>query len=119
MRKLIIGSLLAASLAALPAAARTSVDFYVNVEPPAPLYEVAPAPRAGYVWVPGRWDWRGHRHHWVRGHWARHRHGYYDEPVRWVHRDRGHHHRHGGWRDHDRDGVPNRYDRAPHDPYWH
>ncbi len=27
------------------------------------------------------------------------------------------HGRRGHWRDHDRDGVPNRYDRAPHNPY--
>ena len=26
-------------------------------------------------------------------------------------------HRHWGWRDDDHDGVPNRYDRAPHNPY--
>lgn len=118
MRKLIVGSLLTASLAALPAAAGTSVDFHVNVAPPAPLYEVVPAPRAGYVWVPGYWDWRGHHHHWVSGYWVRHRPGPYYEPVRRVYRD-GHYHRRAGWRDYDRDGVPNRYDRAPHDPYWH
>jgi hypothetical protein len=35
--------------------------------------------------------------------------GYY-ESRRWEHR-------HNGWRDDDRDGVPNRYDRAPHNPY--
>jgi hypothetical protein len=34
---------------------------------------------------------------------------YYGEPR--------HHGRRGHWRDHDRDGVPNRYDRAPHNPY--
>ena len=27
------------------------------------------------------------------------------------------HVRHGAWRDADRDGVPNRYDRAPRNPY--
>jgi hypothetical protein len=27
------------------------------------------------------------------------------------------HHRNGAWRDADRDGVPNRYDRAPNNPY--
>jgi hypothetical protein len=117
MRKLIVGSLIAASLAALPAAARSNVDFYVNVAPPAARYEVVPAPRAGYVWVPGFWDWRAHRYHWVGGHWIRHRPGYYYEPVRWVYRDGRYHHRRAGWRDADRDGVPNRYDRAPHNPY--
>ena len=39
-----------------------------------------------------------HRHH---GHYGHHGH-------------RGHR---GHWRDHDRDGVPNRYDRAPHNPW--
>jgi hypothetical protein len=32
-------------------------------------------------------------------------------------RDRRHHRRHGAWGDADRDGVPNRYDRAPQNPY--
>jgi hypothetical protein len=27
------------------------------------------------------------------------------------------HHRDGAWADADRDGVPNRYDRAPYNPY--
>jgi hypothetical protein len=32
-------------------------------------------------------------------------------------RDRRHHRRHGAWGDADRDGVPNRFDRAPQYPY--
>jgi hypothetical protein len=37
------------------------------------------------------------------------------QPVYYgSHRHQG---RRGHWRDHDRDGVPNRYDRAPHNPY--
>ena len=39
---------------------------------------------------------------------------YYERPYHW--RQRGHHH-HGGWGDRDRDGVPNRYDRAPGNPW--
>ena len=110
MRKLILGSLIAATFAglSLPAAARTSVDFHLNVVPsvvPVAPVEYAPAPRRGYVWVPGYWDWRYDRRHWVRGHWVRHRPGH-------------HYYGHAGWRDSDRDGVPNRYDRAPRDPYW-
>jgi hypothetical protein len=35
------------------------------------------------------------------------------EPVYYEHR----HHRRGPWGDADRDGVPNRYDHAPHNPY--
>ena len=82
---LLVAALLAASLgAALPAAARTEVDFYVNTPPPAPRVEVVPAPRPGWAWVPGFWEWRGHRHVWVSGHWVRERHGYYYAPGRWV-----------------------------------
>ena len=119
MRKLIIGSVVAAALgaAALPAAARTNVDFFVNIAPPPVYHEVVPAPRVGYVWVPGYWDWRYGRYYWVAGSWSRHRPGYYYQPVRWHYRD-GRYYRAGGWRDADHDGVPNRYDRAPYNPRW-
>ena len=124
MKKTLIAVMLASSSAvfALPAAA----EIYVNIAPPAPRYEVVPAPRAGYVWVPGYWDWRGNRHVWMRGHWERERHGYYWHPNRWIERDghyvleKGrwdreryaeHRGRGGEYGDRDRDGVPNRYDR--------
>ena len=117
MKRSIAGTFIAAALAAsaLPAVART--DVFVSVAPPAPRYEVAPAPRAGFVWAPGYWDWRRGSYHWVGGHWNRPRPGYLYHPVRWVHRDGGYY-RAGGWRDSDHDGVPNRYDRAPLNPYW-
>ena len=117
--------------------------MYLDVAPPAPRYEVVPAPRAGYVWQPGYWDWRGDRHYWRKGYWVRERPGYYWHPSRWEQRD-------GRWymeraagiasvtpttnaprhgdrdrdgvpnrydRDRDNDGVPNRADRAPDNPY--
>jgi len=119
MRKLLIGCFAAAALAAaaLPAEARTYVDFQLNVAPPVAPYELVPAPRPGFVWAPGYYDWRYNRYIWVPGHWNRHRPGYYYEPVRWVHRG-GRYYRAGGWRDADRDGVPNYADRAPHNPYY-
>ncbi len=119
MRKLIIGSLVAAALsaAAFPAAARTNVDFFVNIGPPPVYREMIPPSRAGYAWAPGYWDWRYGRYYWVGGTWSRHRAGYYYEPVRWHNRD-GRYYRAGGWRDSDGDGVPNRYDRAPYNPRW-
>ena len=118
-RKLLLASLATLAIgAALPASARTSVDFYVNVAPPAPVVEYAPAPRPGFVWVPGFWEWRRHRHVWVGGHWERVRPGYYYAPARWVqHGDRWAYSG-GGWRrDSDHDGVPDRYDARPHNPY--
>ena len=120
MKKTLVAALFAASTAAftLPAAA----EVYVNIAPPAPRYEVVPAPRHGYVWAPGYWDWRGHRHVWVKGHWERERHGMYWHPNRWTERDGRYVLEKGRWDreryaeahgrgDRDHDGVPNRVDR--------
>ena len=85
MKKVLAAVLIASTFgaAALPAAARTNVDFFVNVGPPPVLYAPA-APRVGVIWVPGYWDWRHGRHYWVRGHYTRHRHGYVYAPARWY-----------------------------------
>jgi len=117
-RKLLLAALAVSSigLAPLPAAAELSV--FLDVAPPAPRYEVVPAPRAGYVWQPGFWEWRGDRHVWRKGYWVRERPGYFWHPSRWEHRDgrwvleRGgwHRERYARW-DRDRDGIPNRFDR--------
>jgi hypothetical protein len=58
-------------------------------EPPPPQYEViTPAPDPTFVWIGGRWEWRGHwvwmhghwdhphpGHVWVVGHWEPRSHG--------------------------------------------
>jgi WXXGXW repeat (2 copies) len=119
-RKPLLLALILASLGSIsiPALARPDVDVYLNVAPPPPRYEVVPEPRRGYVWVPGYWDARGHRHVWARGHWERARHGHYWREPRWVQRDNGWVLERGRWlRDSDRDGVPDRYDRSPGNPY--
>ena len=79
----------AGSLGALGTAA-ANADVYVRIAPPAPRYEVVPAVPSGCVWVPGYWNWRGHRYVWVRGHRVHARRG-----EHWV----GHHWRedHGRW----------------------
>ena len=64
--------------------ARTIV---VEVAPPPARVEVVPAPRRGYVWAPGYWDWRGRKHVWRSGYWVRERRGYHYAPSRWN--DRG------------------------------
>ena len=123
-RQWLLGALLAASLGsvALPSAAEISV----NIAPPAPRYEAAPAARHGYVWAPGYWDWRHGHYVWVRGHWEHEHHGMYWHPHRWEQVDGHWVMREGGWHteryamgDRDHDGVPNRYDRAPDNPYRH
>jgi YXWGXW repeat-containing protein len=71
-----------ATLGSLAADARVNVE--IGVGPPAPQVEVVPAPRAGYVWAPGYWSWRGGRHAWVAGRWIPARRGYRWEPAHWV-----------------------------------
>ncbi|WP_307720439.1 hypothetical protein [Massilia atriviolacea] len=93
----------------------------VRVAPPPPRYERVPRPRAGHVWVPGHWEWRGNRHAWVGGQWMRERAGYvYSQPA-WIQRD-GHWYmeparwsRHGEGRDRDRDGIPDRLEHRDRD----
>src|SRR5206468_9548286 len=102
---------------AVPASAR-DVEVYLNAPPPAPRYEVVPAPRQGYVWIPGYWDAHGYRHVWRPGHWERERRGHRWHEPRWIQRDNRWYLERGGWRrDSDRDGVPDRYDRRPYNPY--
>ena len=137
--------LLAASVAAsglaglaLPGAAQaqTWVNVQIGTPPPAPRHEVVPARRPGHVWAPGHYAWQGGGYHWVRGHWVRARPGYayvapawvaqgshwVMRPARWdarplpLHRGPPPHARRPH-ADADRDGVPNRHDRRPRDPY--
>jgi len=49
--------------------------------PPAPRAET-PTARAGFVWIPGRWDWRG-KWEWVAGHEERERAGKKWREGRW------------------------------------
>ena len=42
---------------------------------------------------------------------------YYQPAPVYYQESHRHHGRHGAWGDADRDGVPNRYDRAPNNPY--
>jgi len=87
MKKLVLAGLVAVALGsfAVPAAART--ELILNFGPPPVRYEVVPAPRVGYVWVPGFWEWRGRSHVWVGGRWLRERRGYAYAPSRWEERD--------------------------------
>jgi hypothetical protein len=76
--------------------ANAASDFSVsvNVGPPAVVYEAAPAPRVGYVWAQGYWDYDHGKHVWRKGHWEHERHG-----ERWVD---------GRWQEHEGHWVLNR-----------
>ena len=118
LRKTAMAAMVAASVGfavvPTPGVAR-DIDF--NVAPPPARVEVVPAARSGYLWVPGYWDLRGQRHHWVRGHYERERRGYRFSEPRWAEREGRWHLQRPRWaRDRDGDGVPNALDRHPNNP---
>jgi hypothetical protein len=109
-------ALAAASLLGAGVTAQAAVNAVVTIAPPAPLVEVVPAPRRGYVWAPGHYEWRHGEYTWTRGHWLSARHGYEYREPRWVQRGNGewvmvgNSWERGAYGDRDHDGVPNRYD---------
>ncbi len=94
---------------------RQGQPVYVPAPPPL-RQEAIPRARRGQVWVQGHWEWRGRRHVWTPGYWVQARRGYQYRQPQWVERNGQWQMRGGGW-DRDRDGVPNRYDRNPDNPY--
>lgn len=91
---------------------------FVNVQfnaPPPPRREAVPAPRRGYVWAPGYWEPRGHRHTWRAGHWVKARPGYVYRQPAWRQDGNRWNYNSSRW-DRDGDGVPNRYDQRPNNP---
>jgi hypothetical protein len=75
MNMIVKSTLAAAGLAfAIPSlawAAWPDIDFewYANVGRAAPAAAAFPAPRAGYIWVPARYEWTGEREVFVAGGW--------------------------------------------------
>jgi len=134
LRQALLAAVVAASLGAVAAPAMAAqVGVSINVGPPALRYEAQPAPRRGYDWTPGYWNWSAnrHRHNWVAGSWVRTRPGYVYAQPHWVDRGGRWEQQRGTWsrgdrdrdgvrngmdRDRDGDGVPNNRDRAPDNP---
>jgi hypothetical protein len=50
--------------------------------PPSPREE-RQAARAGFTWIPGRWDWRGGKWEWIDGKWEKERAGKRWNPGHW------------------------------------
>jgi len=119
LRTALVGTLVAASLSAVAAPQASATEWVVRIAPPAARVEYAPAPRHGYVWAPGYWDWRGHRYVWIGGSYVRARPGYSYVAPRWYQHDGGWAIERGHWDrgDRDHDGVANRLDRFPDNPY--
>ena len=81
----------------VPVAAPAGVDIDIAIAPPVPRVEVVPAPRLGFVWAPGYWEWRGNAHVWIGGRWITARPGYYWVPDRWEQHGPHWHHYPGHW----------------------
>ncbi len=89
---------LAAALSGCVVAPIGPYQGYVQVEPPAPRYEViGGAPVAGQVWIGGYWGWNGGRHVWQPGSWVAPRPGYRWAPHRWERSGRGWQQHPGHW----------------------
>ena len=95
-RKALMGVMLLAGAITAPTIASAAI-LDIDVAPPALRVETVPPPRAGYVWAPGYWDYRGHDHVWVGGRWIGERRGYHWVPDRWEQRGPHWHHVRGYW----------------------
>jgi hypothetical protein len=123
-KKILLATLVAASAAAIPVASYAQRQVIVNVAPPAARQEAVPAPRRGFVWVPGHHEWRQRQHVWISGHWLKARQGYAYNAPQWSERNGKWVMREGQWvrsdraraGDRDGDGVPNRRDARPNNP---
>lgn len=72
-----------AGMAGAPLLATAAVGVDIEIAPPAPRVEEVPPPRAGFVWAPGYWEYRGGAHVWVPGRWIGERRGFHWVPERW------------------------------------
>jgi hypothetical protein len=98
IRNLFVGSALAVAAVAIPAQAKV-VELDVQVAPPAPRYEVVPAPREGYVWSSGYWRYDHGHYRWEHGHWIHAREGHRYTQHEWVAQTGHWHFRGGHWDD--------------------
>ena len=69
----------------------------IQTNPPVPVYEQVPAPREGFVWIPGHFRMDGDQQVWISGYWQRDPN--YGVIIRERYRDEEHH----WWNRHHRD----------------
>ena len=97
IRKILLASSVVAAMAGISVPAQAQI--YVGIAPPAARVEVVPAPRTGYTWAPGYWDYRSGRYDWVVGHWETDRPGYAYVAPTWIERDGRWYVERNGWRE--------------------
>jgi len=88
-RKTIGGLVLAlgfAGTATLAAAASSSEEIELQIPPPPERVEVIPAPREGYIYERGHYDWDGDRYVWREGRFIANRDGHVYTPHVLEHR---------------------------------
>lgn len=90
--------MLGAALSLASPVASAAVIYIGPREPPPPAVVERPAPRGGYVWVGGHYEWRDRRYVWHRGHYVRERRGWTWTEGRWERRGDSYRWHRGGWR---------------------
>jgi hypothetical protein len=90
-------SSIAPSLPEPPVAAQLPPDHEITTAPPQVIVEAVPAPRIGFLWLPGYWGWEGRRHVWIPGRWTNERPGYVWTREHWERHGRGWHFEAGHW----------------------
>ncbi len=89
---LYVPALVTASLAAPSLGA----EIVSNVAPP-PVRVERVAPREGYVWAPGYWQWNGNAYYWVAGSYVFERRGSHWIADRWEQDGAHWHYLRGHW----------------------
>jgi hypothetical protein len=92
---LLANLILAASLVVAPTIASAANDS-ADVAPPAPRVEPV-APREGYIWAPGYWEWNGRAYKWVSGSYIYERRAAHWVADRWEQVGPHWQHVHGHW----------------------
>lgn len=100
IKTILLCAAMGVSAVAMPVISQARINVDIDIAPPAPREELVPAPRAGYEWAPGYWNWSHNKHVWVGGHWNRARHGQHWVPEHWDQRGSKYHFEQGHW-DHD------------------
>ena len=89
-RKFALAATAAAALIGLGSTASYAAPAIVaEFAPPAIVHESIPAPREGFVWAPGHYEFRGGNYVWTPGYWMRERPGFEWEEAHWVRRADG------------------------------